>query len=372
MSTGSGVVVAVVDTGVDEGHEDLGGRVLPGWDFVDGDPYATDPNGHGTHVAGTIAATRDNDIGVAGVAPDARHPPDPRPRRRRQRPRLRRRQGVRLRGRTRCQRGEREPRRRGAASDTEERRSRTITRSRSWWRPATAATTRSAMTTTTRTTPRIRAPMTARTSSASVPLDHDDTAADFSNYGETTVDVFAPGYGIVSTHPRRRVRVGLRHVDGDAARRGRGCAAPRAATPARAGRLEGRHHRLGRRRTTPSTAARLATAARTRTRSLRTIDDDSDGDPDGLDNCPAVANAGQADVNSTASATPARVARRGRRRRCRSDGQVPRRGGCLRRRRLPERRSRPPTATTGRTPSTGARRGRHRVRLPGWRHGRRR
>ena len=72
LGAGAGRVVAVVDTGVDSAHEDLGGRVLPGWDFVDGDPYASDENGHGTHVAGTIAATRDNGMGVAGVAPDAR------------------------------------------------------------------------------------------------------------------------------------------------------------------------------------------------------------------------------------------------------------------------------------------------------------
>jgi subtilisin family serine protease len=72
LSTGTGVVVAVVDSGVDAGHDDLGGRIRRGWDYVGDHPYVTDPNGHGTHVAGTIAATRDNGIGVAGVAPDAR------------------------------------------------------------------------------------------------------------------------------------------------------------------------------------------------------------------------------------------------------------------------------------------------------------
>jgi subtilisin family serine protease len=72
MSIGAGSVVAVIDTGVDADHEDLGGRVLQGWDFVDDDPYADDLEGHGTHVAGTIAATRDNQIGVAGVAPETR------------------------------------------------------------------------------------------------------------------------------------------------------------------------------------------------------------------------------------------------------------------------------------------------------------
>src|SRR4030095_15077592 len=38
-----------------------------GWDFVNGDNDPTDDNGHGTHVAGTIAATGNNGIGVAGV-----------------------------------------------------------------------------------------------------------------------------------------------------------------------------------------------------------------------------------------------------------------------------------------------------------------
>jgi subtilisin family serine protease len=69
---GTGRTVAVVDTGVQADHPDLGDRVAFGWDFVDEDPYANDEEGHGTHVAGTIAATKDNTIGVAGVAPEAR------------------------------------------------------------------------------------------------------------------------------------------------------------------------------------------------------------------------------------------------------------------------------------------------------------
>ena len=70
-STGAGQTVAVVDTGVDRTHPDLAGQVFGGWDFVDDDPDPSDPEGHGTHVAGTIAAARDNDEGVAGVAPDS-------------------------------------------------------------------------------------------------------------------------------------------------------------------------------------------------------------------------------------------------------------------------------------------------------------
>jgi len=70
-STGSGVTVAVIDTGVDASHPDLAGQVLPGIDIVAGGTtgVATDPNGHGTHVAGTIAALTGNGVGVASVAP---------------------------------------------------------------------------------------------------------------------------------------------------------------------------------------------------------------------------------------------------------------------------------------------------------------
>lgn len=66
---GNGVVVAVVDTGVDAGHPDLAGRVLAGRDFVDDDDNAADAKGHGTHVAGTIAASTGNGVGIASVAP---------------------------------------------------------------------------------------------------------------------------------------------------------------------------------------------------------------------------------------------------------------------------------------------------------------
>ncbi|GAA2482527.1 S8 family peptidase [Winogradskya humida] len=72
-STGSGVIVAVIDTGVDATHPDLAGHILPGIDYVAGTTgTSTDPNGHGTHVAGTIAAITGNDVGISAVAPDAR------------------------------------------------------------------------------------------------------------------------------------------------------------------------------------------------------------------------------------------------------------------------------------------------------------
>lgn len=63
--------VAVVDTGVDASHPDLQDRVLPGLDLVNADDDASDDHGHGTHVAGIIAAERDNGLGVAGLSRDA-------------------------------------------------------------------------------------------------------------------------------------------------------------------------------------------------------------------------------------------------------------------------------------------------------------
>jgi thermitase len=70
VTRGAGATVAVVDSGVDTGHPDLAPNLLPGWDFVDDDADPTDGNGHGTHVAGTIAAAA-NGTGVVGVAPEA-------------------------------------------------------------------------------------------------------------------------------------------------------------------------------------------------------------------------------------------------------------------------------------------------------------
>jgi hypothetical protein len=64
---GTGVVVAVVDTGV-SAHTDLSGRLLTGKSFVSGVTTAKDDNSHGTHVAGIIAAAADGK-GMMGVAP---------------------------------------------------------------------------------------------------------------------------------------------------------------------------------------------------------------------------------------------------------------------------------------------------------------
>jgi len=79
LAKGEGVMVAVIDTGVDYTHPDLAANYAGGDDFTspDGDPM--DDQGHGTHVAGTIAAALNNltgnpadEEGVVGVAPSAR------------------------------------------------------------------------------------------------------------------------------------------------------------------------------------------------------------------------------------------------------------------------------------------------------------
>ncbi|OFI39987.1 peptidase S8 [Arthrobacter sp. SW1] len=97
-STGTGSVVAVIDTGI-TAHPDLDANILPGYDFISSSADARDGNGrdsnpqdqgdwytsgecgdssssnsswHGTHVAGTVAAVTGNATGVAGVAPDAK------------------------------------------------------------------------------------------------------------------------------------------------------------------------------------------------------------------------------------------------------------------------------------------------------------
>jgi len=73
---GTGVKVAIMDTGIDYDHPDLAANYKGGYDF--GGDYSVAPNdddpmdynGHGTHCAGIVAAGKGNGIGVIGVAPE--------------------------------------------------------------------------------------------------------------------------------------------------------------------------------------------------------------------------------------------------------------------------------------------------------------
>jgi len=93
-ATGDGITVAVVDTGIDNTHPDISSNMWAntkeianngldddnngfiddtwGWNFAYGNNNPVDDHGHGTHVAGTIAATGNNGTGIVGVAPNAR------------------------------------------------------------------------------------------------------------------------------------------------------------------------------------------------------------------------------------------------------------------------------------------------------------
>lgn len=64
--------ICEIDTGVDNLHPDLSGRIVLGKDFVNEDTNPMDDNGHGTHVAGIMVATQNNAKGLAGIAPNAK------------------------------------------------------------------------------------------------------------------------------------------------------------------------------------------------------------------------------------------------------------------------------------------------------------
>lgn len=71
VAKGATINVVVTDTGIDLAHEDLKNVYAGGYDFVQKDDTPQDEAGHGTHVAGTIAAA-DNNVGVVGVAPNVK------------------------------------------------------------------------------------------------------------------------------------------------------------------------------------------------------------------------------------------------------------------------------------------------------------
>lgn len=68
FSEGEDIVVGVIDTGCDTNHEDIKDNLMPGFNFIDNSPSVYDGNGHGTHVAGTVAALN-NSIGMVGISP---------------------------------------------------------------------------------------------------------------------------------------------------------------------------------------------------------------------------------------------------------------------------------------------------------------
>jgi len=70
-SGGEDILIAVLDTGIDQTHEDLMDKVAASVNFTDS-PTASDLHGHGTHIAGIIAATANNGIGIVGLAPNSR------------------------------------------------------------------------------------------------------------------------------------------------------------------------------------------------------------------------------------------------------------------------------------------------------------
>ena len=61
-------IVAVIDTGVRPEHPDLSGKIQPGYNFFDGNSDPLDDVGHGTGVAGIIAARGNDGVGIAGAA----------------------------------------------------------------------------------------------------------------------------------------------------------------------------------------------------------------------------------------------------------------------------------------------------------------
>jgi thermitase len=66
------VTIAVLDTGINAGHEDLQASIVPGYDFINNNNNPVDGHGHGTHVAGIAAAIANNGKGITGIAGGAK------------------------------------------------------------------------------------------------------------------------------------------------------------------------------------------------------------------------------------------------------------------------------------------------------------
>ncbi len=72
LTKGQAIVVAVIDTGLDLNHPDLQGQWVQGYNERNPSSPPQDDQGHGTHVSGIIAATMNNQIGIAGIAPSSK------------------------------------------------------------------------------------------------------------------------------------------------------------------------------------------------------------------------------------------------------------------------------------------------------------
>lgn len=72
ITSGDGITIAILDTGVDSNHSDLTANMVPGWNMYDNNADSSDIYGHGTKVAGAAAAAANNGQGSAGVAWNAR------------------------------------------------------------------------------------------------------------------------------------------------------------------------------------------------------------------------------------------------------------------------------------------------------------
>ena len=72
IAGGNDITIAVIDSGTDLDHPEFAGRIVAGYDFVNEDDEPDDDYGHGTQVAGVAAAAANNDLGIAGLAWDAK------------------------------------------------------------------------------------------------------------------------------------------------------------------------------------------------------------------------------------------------------------------------------------------------------------
>ncbi|PTQ78802.1 subtilisin family serine protease [Nitrosomonas oligotropha] len=68
IAQGSGITIAILDSGVAANHPDLASNMIPGWNFYDNNSNTSDVIGHGTIVAGSAVATTNNNTGIAAVA----------------------------------------------------------------------------------------------------------------------------------------------------------------------------------------------------------------------------------------------------------------------------------------------------------------